>query len=66
MKKTHHTILIHSIPCVLFILFTIMSHAFEKKSSFPQYSFPALENGKPVSIHDYWGEKVVLHVFASW
>jgi alkyl hydroperoxide reductase subunit AhpC len=43
-----------------------MSHAFEKNTSFPRYSFPALENGKPVSLHDYYGEKVVLHVFASW
>lgn len=66
MKKTDHTILIHSIPCVLFLLFTVMSHAFEKNSSFPHYSFPALVNGKPVSVHDFYGEKVVFDVFASW
>lgn len=47
-------------------MLTGMSHGFEKGIDFPSINFPSLENGKAVSIGDYAGEKVVLHVFASW
>ena len=33
---------------------------------FPDLVLPALADGRPVSIRDFLGEKVVLHVFASW
>jgi len=33
---------------------------------FPEIAFPALEDGTAMSIRDFRGEKVVLHVFASW
>ena len=33
---------------------------------FPDLALPALDGGKPLSISDFRGKKVVLHVFASW
>ena len=33
---------------------------------FPDLVLPALEDGRPLSIADFKGERVVLHVFASW
>ena len=33
---------------------------------FPDLTLPALEDGRPASIRDYRGQKVILHVFASW
>ncbi len=33
---------------------------------FPDLTFRSMEDGSPVSMADYRGKKVVLHVFASW
>ncbi len=33
---------------------------------FPDLVLPALDDGRPLSVADYRGEKLVLHVFASW
>jgi len=33
---------------------------------FPDLRLPRLETGEPGSIADYRGERLVLHVFASW
>ena len=33
---------------------------------FPTISLPSLEDGRPMSIADFRGQKVILHVFASW
>jgi len=33
---------------------------------FPSIVLPALDDGRPTSLADFRGEKVVLHVFASW
>ena len=33
---------------------------------FPAIALPALSDGRPASIADFRGEKLVLHVFASW
>lgn len=34
--------------------------------AFPAIVLPSLEDGEPMSIRDFRGEKVVLHIFASW
>ncbi len=39
---------------------------FEVGQPFPTLSFPALEDGRPRSIADFRGQRVILHVFASW
>jgi hypothetical protein len=66
MNIANRSLFFHSILCVLFFMLTGMSHGFQKGVSFPNQSFPTIEGGQPVSIKDYSGEKVVLHVFASW
>ena len=33
---------------------------------FPELALPALDDGRPMSIADFRGQRVVLHVFASW
>ena len=35
-------------------------------SSFPDIKLPALADGKPMSIADFRGKKVLLLTFASW
>ena len=33
---------------------------------FPSFALPSLATGEAVSISDYRGKKLVLHVWASW
>ncbi len=39
---------------------------FQVGQPFPDLTLPALQDGRPASIRDYRGRKVILHVFASW
>ena len=39
---------------------------FEVGQPFPTLSFPTLEDGRPSSIADFRGQRIILHVFASW
>lgn len=39
---------------------------FEVGQPFPTLSFPALEDGRPRSITEFRGQRIILHVFASW
>lgn len=34
--------------------------------AFPLISLPLLKDSSPASIADFHGEKVILHIFASW
>ena len=42
------------------------SHGFEVGTPFPTLSLPSLDDGRPASIADFRGQKVILHIFASW
>ena len=33
---------------------------------FPNLTLPAMRDGQAMSISDYRGKRVVLHIFASW
>ncbi|MFQ5677508.1 MAG: hypothetical protein ACE5G1_16585 [bacterium] len=33
---------------------------------FPTINLPSLADGQAASIQDYRGQKIILHVFASW
>lgn len=37
----------------------------KEEVNWPGFYLPDL-NGKPLSVQDYRGQKVVLHIFASW
>jgi hypothetical protein len=40
--------------------------AFEIGKPFPEFVLPSAEDGRPMSIAQFRGKKVLLHVFASW
>ncbi len=42
------------------------SPQFEVGQPFPDIVLPSLEDGRPTSIADFRGKKLILHVFASW
>ena len=42
------------------------SSRIEEGLAFPDLTLPAIADGRPRSIADFRGRKVVLHVFASW
>ena len=33
---------------------------------FPRLTLPAIAGGEDVPVQDFFGEKLVLHLFASW
>lgn len=33
---------------------------------FPQIAFPSVDDGRPMSLADFRGQKLLLHIFASW
>lgn len=39
---------------------------FEAGQEFPDIVLPSLEDGRPISIADFRGKRVLLHMFASW
>nr|NIP79731.1 hypothetical protein [Gemmatimonadota bacterium]NIX44648.1 hypothetical protein [Gemmatimonadota bacterium] len=39
---------------------------FRAGQAFPNLTLPSAEDGRPVSLADFRGEKLILHVFASW
>ncbi len=53
-----------------FLLFakesTIAASRFQVGALFPDIVLPALEDGRPLSLTEFRGEKVILHIFASW
>ena len=45
---------------------TTAASRIEEGRPFPDLTLPALEDGRPLSVADFRGRKIVLHVFASW
>ena len=39
---------------------------FQVGTYFPDLTLPSLEDGRPSSLVDYRGKKLLLHIFASW
>jgi hypothetical protein len=33
---------------------------------FPEIAFPSADAGRPMSLADFRGKKLLLHIFASW
>jgi hypothetical protein len=40
--------------------------AFEVGQPFPLILLPSLKDGNPMSVADFRGKKLVLHIWASW
>ncbi len=39
---------------------------FKVGQPFPNLRLPSLKDGNPASLSDFRGQKVILHIFASW
>ena len=39
---------------------------FQEGDVFPEIRLPSLKDGSPMSVADFRGQKLVLHIFASW
>lgn len=39
---------------------------FHEGQKLPTMVFPLLEGGRPGSVADFQGKKLILHIFASW
>ena len=39
---------------------------FHEGEMFPTTVFPSLDSGRPGSVADFRGMKLILHIFASW
>lgn len=44
----------------------VPARPFEVGRPFPDIVLPSAEDGSPMSIADFRGKRLVLHVFASW
>jgi hypothetical protein len=58
-------------PIALFAALTLMtlsasSAPFQIGQKFPSILLPSLEDGQPLSVQQFHGEKVLLPIFASW
>ena len=42
------------------------SAEFHEGEMFPTTVFPSLDGGRPGSVADFRGKKLILHIFASW
>ena len=42
------------------------SAEFHEGQMFPAMIFPYLDRGRPGSVADFRGKKLILHIFASW
>jgi hypothetical protein len=42
------------------------STGFEVGQGLPDIVLPALEDGRPLPVANFQGQKTILHIFASW
>ncbi len=45
---------------------SLQSNGFQVGEPFPDIILPTLEDGSPGSIAQFRGQKILLHIFASW
>jgi len=50
----------------LALLLAAQSAPFEVGRVVPALTLPSITDGKPMSLADFRGQKVMLHVWASW
>lgn len=63
MKRNLSPVVILSLGCMAM---TAGAANLEVGEPFPVLSLPSVEDGAPVSVADYRGEKLLVHIFASW
>lgn len=45
---------------------TVRADELKVGNPFPNLTLPSLQDGRPLSIADFRGEKLILHIWASW
>lgn len=43
-----------------------LPQGFNVGEAFPTLALPSVANGRPVSLAEYRGKKVIINIFASW
>ncbi len=46
--------------------FTVSAEELKIGTTFPNVTLPSLQDGRPLSIADFRGEKLILQIWASW
>jgi peroxiredoxin len=46
--------------------FSLEGASFKVGEPFPVVALPAAKDGQPMSVNDFRGRKMLLHLFASW
>ncbi len=50
----------------LVLLLPLQADSLRSGKPLPALSLPPIEGGAPVATHSFLGEKLMLHLFASW
>jgi hypothetical protein len=46
--------------------FSLQGASFKVGEPFPVIALPATKDGRPMSVNDFRGRKLLLHLFSSW
>lgn len=66
VKMRLHTFILLSALLLVSNLAKAQTPKIEVGQVFPNLTLPSLEDGRPTSLADFRGHKVILHIFASW
>ena len=66
VKKVFPALTISALAAMLCVTPTAASADLKEGQAFPTLVLPSLDQGKALSIVDFRGRKIALHVFASW
>lgn len=57
---------IHALPAVVLVSSAALCQSPAVGDRHPDFTLPSIADGKPVSLSDFRGKKVLLIQFASW
>ena len=57
---------IHALPAVALLSSVALGQSLQVGDRHPDFTLPTISDGKPVSLSDFRGKKVLLIQFASW
>ena len=66
MKKLNFSFLFLVVGLVCLSTNTLSAYELKVGEPFPGLTLPSLKDDRPLSIADFRGEKLILHIWASW
>jgi hypothetical protein len=66
MEKFRFSFLLLVLGLVCLSTNTLTAYELKVGDPFPTLMLPSLEDNRPLSIADFRGEKLILHIWASW